>query len=110
MLIDYEITIYIEKNDRYVKLAEFTADVNLTRGKFDAPKSVALMGGNVSMTAAVHGVKEIFAENHIPQNGTTIIFDNRCHQITLKQCVIQQSGNNAYIYSESVKEVVKNLR
>ena len=107
MSIDYEISIYIEKDDRYVKLAQFFADADITRKRIEGSESNGLLGGNMSITAAVHGVKEIFAENRIPEFGTIVIFDNRCHQITLRNCVIQQMHHNAYIYSESIKEVVK---
>lgn len=110
MSIDYEISIYIEKNDRYIKLAQFFAEADITKKRIEGSESNGRIGGDMSITAVVHGVKEVFTENRIPEIGTTIIFDNRCHQITLGNCVIQQMYHNAYIYSESVKEVVKNLR
>ena len=106
--IYYEITIYAVKNDRYVMLSQFSAEADLTKKRIEGPRSSGLIGGNFSITAAIHG-KEILAQNCIPEIGTTIVFDNRYHQITLDNCVIQHSNNNAYIYSERVKEVVKNM-
>ena len=54
MSIDYEISIYIEKDDRYVKLAQFFADADITRKRIEGSESNGLLGGNMSITAAVH--------------------------------------------------------
>jgi len=107
MLINYNISIFAEKNDRNVKLAEFKADCDLTKDRYDAPKSVALVGGNICMKAVVYGASKIFKENHIPLINVIVIFDNRYHQITLRDCSILLPDNNALIYSESVREVAK---